>query len=770
METESLFAFAGRRNINFVRRTAYVAAVLFMLAMAGNGILASKRQLEASALASVDRVATTLSVVAEGSAGLTPSSAKRILDTWSGKGLSFQLLSKEGSVLASSGPPPAGADTAVIKPLKGGKQRLVAKIDQSALFWAALSENLGPIVFILILGTPVLLSFFYLRKTIHQPAFDLLDYVHSPHTEAQAIPDLPGMWRPAIDRFLELRSIRSQLFGFLDHIPASMYLQKLDGEIVYVNPVTAEQYGMDRGAVQGRNQREFHAPEFLAQLGHIDHQIIATGKAFQQTAHNPTRDRHELVCRFPVIGEMGQITHIGGFNLDVDEGVKAQAERDDARMLMQTAFDSAPVYIVIYSGEGGFAMANTRAAEQCGMTMEEFLADGYAKMPEYWPEYYSVLEPVVGEVMATRSARTVTTVFQRPDRSDEKLNLEVTFFPILDAEGNVKQIGTIARDMTAQIKAQQELTIATARLQSFIDAAPVSLTIADLRGHHVMINTVAASHYGETADELLAGDHARILSIWPEHHTKIVPLIGRLIDTKATQSIETRAYSVRAGREIDLLLSLFPLLDSEGNVELIGTVGLDITPIRDAERDVIASQNALHQSEKLASLGSMLAGVSHELNNPLAAVIGQAAMLAEDVENTPHAARVEKIRRAAERCAKIVQSFLAMARQKAPEYETVSTNELIRAAIDLTDFQMKATNVEVIVELDPNLPEIEADPDQLHQVIVNLLNNARQALEDVEGQRQIRVTSSARDGMIRLTVADNGTGIPPNLKLRIFDP
>ena len=358
----------------------------------------------------------------------------------------------------------------------------------------------------------------------------------------------------------------------------------------------------------------------------------------------------------------------------------------------------------------------------------------------------------------------------RSDRSDEKLHLEVTFFPILDAEGNVKQIGSIARDMTAQIKAQQELTAATARLQSFIDAAPVSMTIADLRGRHVMLNAVAAGHYNASAEELLSGDHRRILDAWPEHETRIVPLIRKLLATKTTQVAETRAYSESAGRDIDFLLSLFPIFNSDGDIELIGTIGFDISEIREAQHDLVQAQTALHQSEKLASLGSMLAGVSHELNNPLAAVIGQTAMLAEDVENTPHAERVEKIRRAAERCAKIVQSFLAMARQKAPEYETVSPNELIRAAIDLTDFQMKATNVEVIVELDPHLPDIEADPDQLHQVIVNLLTNARQALEDKVVGRQLRITSSARDGMIRLTVADNGAGIPPDLKLRIFDP
>jgi CheY-like chemotaxis protein len=145
-------------------------------------------------------------------------------------------------------------------------------------------------------------------------------------------------------------------------------------------------------------------------------------------------------------------------------------------------------------------------------------------------------------------------------------------------------------------------------------------------------------------------------------------------------------------------------------------------------------------------------------------------LLSEDLENTEHADRIAKIKRAADRCARIVQSFLAMARQKAPEYRSVDINDQVRAAVELTEYQMRAANVALKLHVAGDLPLIKADPDQLHQVIVNLLTNARQALEDNEGERVIAITSSLRENRIRLAVADNGKGIDAVTRDRLFDP
>jgi signal transduction histidine kinase/CheY-like chemotaxis protein len=188
--------------------------------------------------------------------------------------------------------------------------------------------------------------------------------------------------------------------------------------------------------------------------------------------------------------------------------------------------------------------------------------------------------------------------------------------------------------------------------------------------------------------------------------------------------------------------------------------------------ELARSREALNQAEKLSALGSLLAGVSHELNNPLTIVTTQASLLEEETEGTPVAARAEKVRRAAERCSRIVQTFLAMARQKRPERRRVQAADVARAALELTDYSLRTAGIDIGFEAVPGLPDLSADADQLHQVLVNLIVNAQHALQDQAGPRRIllRVGAGAAPGDVFIEVEDNGPGIPDEIRRRVFEP
>ena len=199
---------------------------------------------------------------------------------------------------------------------------------------------------------------------------------------------------------------------------------------------------------------------------------------------------------------------------------------------------------------------------------------------------------------------------------------------------------------------------------------------------------------------------------------------------------------------------------------------LDLTETKRAQAELQRSREALHQAEKLSALGSLLAGVSHELNNPLSVVTTQASLLEEMAEGTDLADRAAKVRRAAERCSRIVQTFLAMARQKRPERQIVAAADIARAALDLTDYSLRTAGVRVTCEITPDLPPLHADPDQLHQVLVNLIVNAQHALQEVTGPRDltVRVLRAREPCRINIEVADNGPGIPDDIRRRVFEP
>ena len=309
-----------------------------------------------------------------------------------------------------------------------------------------------------------------------------------------------------------------------------------------------------------------------------------------------------------------------------------------------------------------------------------------------------------------------------------------------------------------------------ARMQAFLDNAPVPMAFLDPASLRLtMINRCGADYFGLEPEALLACEAGELAQWFPDQQQVVSAQLRRLQTSGAVTSFETR---FRRGPDqlADVRSTVFPVLGRDGAVAQIGWIMVDVTEERLAQGELARSTTALHQSEKLAALGAMLAGVSHELNNPLAAVIGQAALLAEDLEETPHAPRIAKIRRAADRCARIVQSFLAMARQKDPEYRLVTLDELVLAAVELTEYQMRAADIAIALDLKAGPRAIRADPDQLHQVIVNLLTNARQALEDSPAARRIAIATARSGNAVRLTIADNGKGIDPALRDRIFDP
>jgi two-component system NtrC family sensor kinase len=182
------------------------------------------------------------------------------------------------------------------------------------------------------------------------------------------------------------------------------------------------------------------------------------------------------------------------------------------------------------------------------------------------------------------------------------------------------------------------------------------------------------------------------------------------------------------------------------------------------------TQNQLIQSEKLAGIGEFVAGVAHELNNPLTSVMGFAELLQQ--ADMPEQSRryLDVIFKSAKRCQKIVASLLSFARRHAPERKVVCVNEIVESAVEILNYQMRTSNIEVITELDPNLPATEVDSHQMQQVFLNIINNARQAIEANQSAGWLRITTESTDNRVRIIFQDNGPGIPVENLTKIFNP
>jgi signal transduction histidine kinase len=182
------------------------------------------------------------------------------------------------------------------------------------------------------------------------------------------------------------------------------------------------------------------------------------------------------------------------------------------------------------------------------------------------------------------------------------------------------------------------------------------------------------------------------------------------------------------------------------------------------------TQAQLIQSEKLSGIGEFVAGVTHELNNPLSAVMGFAEMLKDTEVDTKHRRYLDMIHKSAQRCQKIVQSLLSFARKHQPERKPVSVNSLVEVVLEIVQYQLRTSNIEVTTQLDPNLPVVFADAHQIQQVLLNVINNARQAVEGHQAHGLIKIATEADEANVRIVIHDNGPGIPDENLRRIFDP
>jgi len=194
------------------------------------------------------------------------------------------------------------------------------------------------------------------------------------------------------------------------------------------------------------------------------------------------------------------------------------------------------------------------------------------------------------------------------------------------------------------------------------------------------------------------------------------------------------------------------------------------------DRNRVAAEAQLAHSARLVSLGRMAAGVAHEINNPLAA-IGELAGLMEDLiddeflERATHGAlfrdNVRKIQAHVDRTRGITHRMLGFARRMEPHQDTFNANDVATEALSFIEREASFRQVELVREFDVDLPMIKSDRAQLQQVVLNLLNNALDAV--AEGGR-ITVTTRATDDALEVSIEDNGSGIDPEIQDRIFDP
>jgi len=247
----------------------------------------------------------------------------------------------------------------------------------------------------------------------------------------------------------------------------------------------------------------------------------------------------------------------------------------------------------------------------------------------------------------------------------------------------------------------------------------------------------------------------------PARRPLFVEALKRALDGTPADNLEVPLASP-GGLSRQFSVSLSPMRDDQSEIISIVVVMTDITDAADL-------QSRLMHTEKMAALGQLVSGVAHEVNNPLAAIVGFTDLLLENQE-VPESAKEELrvILQEAQRTRLIVQNLLSFARQMPPQREPIQVSDVIRQTLKLRAYDFSNHGVEVSEHYPDDLPLVVGDPHQLQQVFLNILNNAYDAVQETRRPGKIEIDAQLRDSLLEINFRDNGPGIAqPD---RIFDP
>ncbi|HET7321326.1 MAG TPA: ATP-binding protein, partial [Longimicrobiaceae bacterium] len=332
-------------------------------------------------------------------------------------------------------------------------------------------------------------------------------------------------------------------------------------------------------------------------------------------------------------------------------------------------------------------------------------------------------------------------------------------YPVRDAQGEVYRVVGTTEDITEEREREEELRLLAGALEGLDEG----VSVMRFDGRIVYSNST----------------HRRLLG-YDEAGTKL-PNVREVIPDEATMRQMDEAFrtvalrGAWAGRSRRQRLSdgrIIPVEMILGRVDREEGETLVFNIVRDLTEE-IAREDQLRRVERLASVGTLIGGVAHELNNPLHAIRNFAELMLLEERGEEDREALEIIRREADRAAKVVSDLRIFARQTQEEQGErgeVDLNDVVRHVLKLRSYAMTTRDIEVVEELDPDLPRVWANRGEIEQVALNLIVNAEQAVLTRPCPRRITLRTQPAGKGAALLVIDNGPGIPDGQRARIFDP
>ncbi len=441
--------------------------------------------------------------------------------------------------------------------------------------------------------------------------------------------------------------------------------------------------------------------------------------------------------------------------------------------LLRPIIDNANGIIWVKDLEGRFLIVNRNAEHVLGHPAERMIGRTVFDLyPREQAESYTANDR---QVLASGRREEFQEEIQLTDGPHLFLSAK---FPVRNGQGLVFGIGAICTDITTVKETEKALLQSEQRFRQMAATIKESfwLSLPDARTV-LYVSPAFETIWGLSCDALYSNAQIWLDAIHPEDAPAVHTALEKLV-TGIPFDIE---YRIRRpdGEERWIGGRGYAQVDDQKRVTLISGVATDITARKRDEVALNAMRAQLQQAQKLESLGLLAGGVAHEINNPIMGIMNYAQLLMDDAPPTgPQREHAEGILRETERVATIVRDLLAFARQDSRQHSPALVPDIVKGTLSLVRAVMRNDQISIQLDLDQHLPPIECRSQQIQQVLMNLLTNARDALNQrfpaADPQKCIRLSAAPTEWhggrAVRILVEDYGGGIPPHVLPHIFNP
>jgi len=545
--------------------------------------------------------------------------------------------------------------------------------------------------------------------------------------------------------------------AILEAFEDAVYVMNQDLVVEYMNSAMIAQFGdgVGKKCHQILNQTEDKCPWCKSD-------DVFEGKTIRREIHVPLVAKTYYLIETPFENEDGTLSKLSIYR-DITERKKREemlrVSEEDLKML----FENMPTGVFVSSKEGKFLDANQALLDMLGYeSRQEFLnidiaTDLYVR-PEDRATFREKMERD-GQVI------DYEVDFKRKDGST--IPILLTGHARYDQQGNVVGYEGLNVDLTPRKLMEKELQEAYDFMNQIIRSSPNSIMATDLAGNIMIWNRAAEETLGYSASEVIGKMNIR--KIYPEGMARKV--MQMLRSTEYGPEDRLRSYPMvyvrRDGEVVEGTLSAAMVYDTKGNE--IASVGsfVDLRERLEMERALRRTQEQLLQSEKLAAMGRLTSQVAHEVNNPLYGIMNTLELLKTEV--SPQSKRrkiLEMAHSETIRLSDMLRKMLSFSKPDQEERQPVDINSIIDEILLLHEKQLRELDINIVSEFADGLGWVTASKNQLRQVFLNMVSNARDAMPD---GGSLTVTTSSDADMIKVEITDIGMGIPEENISKIFD-